>query len=418
MYAQSASFGRSRLGWVRLSRSGGGAPISIPWTTTGRRSDQGAVARARLGTWHAPSRAWECVPLSDEIDPSAGAERMTLRAMPGLDQQERAENLGYGSQVLGAGGRSAEIATRDDSDCEREQLREEMRSHRQRLRLSCHKKITSPRISSRFPDVPLRPRMRVEQCWVTRPGPLAGGVLAPSRFPDASLSARMRVEQCWVARAARRRALSGARLWAEPGSARREPTAGQGSESAPGRNRTCDLALRRRALYPLSYRRGASSLARENDGPARGRPVIHTGSELRSSVVEPGVLHAQGLARSELRVARVVRVVHVVVDRVEAGLGAGVLAGRAAGSWSARPGCRPRGRPSCCSHPRRCARGSASGRPRALRSRPGRSGPHTPSTSRASTPSRRRRRPGRRCRCGSPGSGSTPSRDTGPAVVR
>jgi hypothetical protein len=24
---------------------------------------------------------------------------------------------------------------------------------------------------------------------------------------------------------------------------------------APGRNRTCDLALRRRALYPLSYRR-------------------------------------------------------------------------------------------------------------------------------------------------------------------
>ena len=26
---------------------------------------------------------------------------------------------------------------------------------------------------------------------------------------------------------------------------------------APGRNRTCDLALRRRALYPLSYRRGA-----------------------------------------------------------------------------------------------------------------------------------------------------------------
>jgi hypothetical protein len=25
---------------------------------------------------------------------------------------------------------------------------------------------------------------------------------------------------------------------------------------APGRNRTCDLALRRRALYPLSYGRG------------------------------------------------------------------------------------------------------------------------------------------------------------------
>ena len=29
-----------------------------------------------------------------------------------------------------------------------------------------------------------------------------------------------------------------------------------GAVYAPGRNRTCDLALRRRALYPLSYRRG------------------------------------------------------------------------------------------------------------------------------------------------------------------
>jgi hypothetical protein len=28
--------------------------------------------------------------------------------------------------------------------------------------------------------------------------------------------------------------------------------------SAPGRNRTCDLALRRRALYPLSYGRGGA----------------------------------------------------------------------------------------------------------------------------------------------------------------
>jgi hypothetical protein len=27
------------------------------------------------------------------------------------------------------------------------------------------------------------------------------------------------------------------------------------AEDAPGRNRTCDLALRRRALYPLSYGR-------------------------------------------------------------------------------------------------------------------------------------------------------------------
>src|SRR4051812_16929291 len=31
--------------------------------------------------------------------------------------------------------------------------------------------------------------------------------------------------------------------------------------NAPGRNRTCDLALRRRTLYPLSYRREEASLA-------------------------------------------------------------------------------------------------------------------------------------------------------------
>jgi hypothetical protein len=29
---------------------------------------------------------------------------------------------------------------------------------------------------------------------------------------------------------------------------------GQTSNGAPGRNRTCDLALRRHSLYPLSYR--------------------------------------------------------------------------------------------------------------------------------------------------------------------
>src|SRR5438034_9524387 len=33
------------------------------------------------------------------------------------------------------------------------------------------------------------------------------------------------------------------------------------SVDAPGRNRTCDLALRRRTLYPLSYRREGISLA-------------------------------------------------------------------------------------------------------------------------------------------------------------
>ena len=31
-------------------------------------------------------------------------------------------------------------------------------------------------------------------------------------------------------------------------------------DSAPGRNRTCDLALRRRALYPLSYRRSGGQV--------------------------------------------------------------------------------------------------------------------------------------------------------------
>ena len=41
---------------------------------------------------------------------------------------------------------------------------------------------------------------------------------------------------------------------------------------APGRNRTCDLALRRRALYPLSYRRSAA----KSSGGASG--VWGTGS--------------------------------------------------------------------------------------------------------------------------------------------
>ena len=52
-----------------------------------------------------------------------------------------------------------------------------------------------------------------------------------SRFPGASLRARMRAEQCWATRAARRRVRSRARRLAEPGSARRERPAGQGSES-------------------------------------------------------------------------------------------------------------------------------------------------------------------------------------------
>ena len=38
-------------------------------------------------------------------------------------------------------------------------------------------------------------------------------------------------------------------------------------QSAPGRNRTCDLALRRRALYPLSYGRGESQSSAASDAP-------------------------------------------------------------------------------------------------------------------------------------------------------
>ena len=46
-------------------------------------------------------------------------------------------------------------------------------------------------------------------------------------------------------------------------------------------------------------------------------------------VQQPGVLHSLGLSGGELREARVVRVVHVVVDRVESGGRAGIPAGLA-----------------------------------------------------------------------------------------
>ena len=49
----------------------------------------------------------------------------------------------------------------------------------------------------------------------------------------------------------------------------RRPTLQRWRESAPGRNRTYDLALRRRTLYPLSYRREAVSL------PPGGSPPTH-----------------------------------------------------------------------------------------------------------------------------------------------
>ena len=47
-----------------------------------------------------------------------------------------------------------------------------------------------------------------------------------------------------------------------------------GAVYAPGRNRTCDLALRRRTLYPLSYRRGGASLA-PSLGPEVRVEVVH-----------------------------------------------------------------------------------------------------------------------------------------------
>ena len=68
-------------------------------------------------------------------------------------------------------------------------------------------------------------------------GPLA-------RPPPASCDAVARGGRLAPWRAARHRC-----RWSHRGAARLK-------SSAPGRNRTCDLALRRRALYPLSYWRG------------------------------------------------------------------------------------------------------------------------------------------------------------------
>src|SRR2546426_10189214 len=55
-------------------------------------------------------------------------------------------------------------------------------------------------------------------------------LISLSRFPDASLRARMPVGECQAARPAGRRVREAR---AEPGFARREPLAGQGSEMGP-----------------------------------------------------------------------------------------------------------------------------------------------------------------------------------------
>ena len=48
-------------------------------------------------------------------------------------------------------------------------------------------------------------------------------------------------------------------LLARPTHASKPNPHSRGAVHAPGRNRTCDLALRRRALYPLSYGRGETA---------------------------------------------------------------------------------------------------------------------------------------------------------------
>src|SRR5690606_12394544 len=46
---------------------------------------------------------------------------------------------------------------------------------------------------------------------------------------------------------------------------------------APGRNRTCDLALRRRALYPLSYGRSGTQCTR---APAIGSRAVEVDARI------------------------------------------------------------------------------------------------------------------------------------------
>src|SRR5688572_33343118 len=86
---------------------------------------------------------------------------------------------------------------------------------------------------------------------------------------------------------------------------------------APGTIRTCDLSLRRRTLYPLSYGRGeGKSVA----GAAPAAPADSRGLVAARAVVDVLGLGACRLARRELVVTGVVRVIHVVVDRVESRL--------------------------------------------------------------------------------------------------
>ena len=113
-----------------------------------------------------------------------------------------------------------------------------------------------------------------------------------SRFPDASLRARMPGGQCLSARPAGRRVRSGARRRAEPGFARRELDAGQGSESGrPGSNGP--LRSGAPVLFRLSYVRihrfpGASLGGGRSPPPAR--------EAMRPAGVEPALLPYQSSA--------------------------------------------------------------------------------------------------------------------------
>ena len=103
---------------------------------------------------------------------------------------------------------------------------------------------------------------------------------------------------------------------------------------------------------------------RQIAAPARGGR--RDAARLARAVEQPGVAHALRLAGGELRVAGVVRVVHVVVDRVEARAPSRCPCPPGSPrSASSPPACRRRSRPWRCSRRRTCARGSASGRPRA-----------------------------------------------------
>jgi MFS transporter, CP family, cyanate transporter len=72
------------------------------------------------------------------------------------------------------------------------------------------------------------------------------------------------------------RAESGALGRARLGRAR-PSAAGEAGNDAPGRIRTCDLALRRRALYPLSYGRVPPSVPAARLAPVRRLPLLAVG---------------------------------------------------------------------------------------------------------------------------------------------